>query len=188
MENPRISVKNEKAILRLKLRDKRNTIPSRRHLEAEQQAYQFLSETVSSHSLVLSYASFGTELNLWQLNHSLSIKGKLALPRMQGSELQIFRVDSIDTQLTANKWGILEPIPQRCQEIDFESILLVLVPGLGFNPDNNHRIGYGKGFYDRLLPKLNLQALKYGIGFKEQSCQDIPIEKNDFPLSHIHFF
>lgn len=60
---------------------------------------------------------------------------------------------------------------------------LIIVPMLAFNPATNHRLGYGGGFYDRLLagqPK----ALKVGVCFQEFATQ-FPVEPHDQPLDRI---
>lgn len=60
---------------------------------------------------------------------------------------------------------------------------LIIVPMLAFDPATNHRLGYGGGFYDRLLA-TQPQALKVGVCFQEFATQ-FPIEAHDQPLDRI---
>lgn len=80
--------------------------------------------------------------------------------------------------LEPNKWGVPEPV--RGEEVNPETVELVLVPMAGGDPDRN-RIGYGKGFYDRFLQKVS--ALKVGLLF--ECClvsEGLPVEDFDVPL------
>ena len=63
------------------------------------------------------------------------------------------------TRIEKNKWGIPEPV--EGEAADIAEIDLVLVPLISFDKAG-HRIGYGKGFYDRFLKKVP-QAKKVGL-------------------------
>jgi len=60
---------------------------------------------------------------------------------------------------------------------------LIIVPMLGFDPNTNHRLGFGGGFYDRFL-KVQPRAQKIGVCFKEFAVQLTP-ELHDIPLNII---
>jgi 5-formyltetrahydrofolate cyclo-ligase len=102
---------------------------------------------------VLGFASFGSEVETRAFLHRVLASGRaLALPRVDrgARRLVLHWVASLDTELRPGPWGIPEPDPARCRlaappEIDF-----VLVPGVAFDPDGG-RLGYGAGYYDRLL-------------------------------------
>ena len=79
-------------------------------------------------------------------------------------EMQHFMLE--EENLTENKWGILEPSSESRKEVQPEQIDLVIIPLLCFDKQGN-RIGYGKGFYDRLLQKCSPKALKVGICLEE---------------------
>ncbi|MDR1667898.1 MAG: 5-formyltetrahydrofolate cyclo-ligase [Bacteroidales bacterium] len=61
-------------------------------------------------------------------------------------------------------------------------IRLAIVPGIAFDRER-HRMGRGKGFYDRLLPSL--QAYRIGVGFDFQLLDAIPVESHDVPMDTI---
>ncbi|HXE09926.1 MAG TPA: 5-formyltetrahydrofolate cyclo-ligase [Verrucomicrobiae bacterium] len=60
----------------------------------------------------------------------------------------------------------------------------IIVPMLGFDPETLHRIGYGGGYYDKLLA-TQPQARKIGICFDLGLVKDIPAEAHDVPLEII---
>ncbi len=69
---------------------------------------------------------------------------------------------SADTELKENAWGIREPVGGTA--IDASNVDVVLVPLLCFDT-RGHRVGYGKGFYDRFLSKCRPGCVKIGLSF-----------------------
>jgi 5-formyltetrahydrofolate cyclo-ligase len=65
-------------------------------------------------------------------------------------------------RLLENKWGI--PEPESGEICDNLLIDLVLIPLLAFDK-KGHRVGYGKGFYDRFLKSCRQDALKIGLSY-----------------------
>lgn len=147
-----------------------------------------LHDALKDHRRVLSYAAFEDELNSWPLNLTLSRQGQLYLPKVVGEDLQVFKVNDFDRQLAKNAWGIYEPIPEKCEKISPDILEVVLVPGLAFD-SQRHRLGWGRGFYDRFLSGLPKDTYTCGIGFKEQYSEEVlPTEENDIPLKEILLF
>ncbi|MGO3182853.1 MAG: 5-formyltetrahydrofolate cyclo-ligase [Aequorivita sp.] len=83
-----------------------------------------------------------------------------------------------NTVLKNSKYGIPEPVSGV--EISPETIDVVFVPLLAY-AQNGHRIGYGKGFYDRFLEKCNPNTKFVGLSFFEPETE-IHFEANDVPL------
>lgn len=72
-------------------------------------------------------------------------------------------------------FNIMEPVGEVFDEYD--SIDVAVVPGMSFDTRGN-RLGRGKGYYDRFLPKLK-NAYKIGVCFDFQKMPGIPTEEND---------
>lgn len=178
----------QKEALRLFWKKKRADIPAHRKKEAFESAYNAISRISKRHHYVLSYASFGEEFDTKKINKQLAHNRKLLLPKVNKNQLKIYHVTEPARQLSVNSWGIPEPIPSICQEVKFHIISCILVPGLVFD-SRNHRIGYGKGFYDRFLSSLPPTAQSFGLGFKEQyHCDSLPTTQLDFPLTNLLLF
>lgn len=159
---------SDKAALRAFWGQKRSKIPNCRREEAESAAFARVSELAAQHRYVLSYASIGSEFSTQAINAFLREEGKLLLPKVFGNKLKIFHVEKdFKCGLIKNRWGIPEPKESECREADLASLSAVLVPGLAFDT-GGHRLGYGKGFYDRFLSSLAPGIPFYGLGFKEQ--------------------
>lgn len=97
---------------------------------------------------------------------------RISIPKVnnQKSDLENFYFEGLH-QLATNEWGIQEPkqgIPTEPEKID-----AVLVPLLVFD-EQGHRVGYGKGYYDRFLRNCTSQTKKVGISLFS------PVEKISF--------
>lgn len=133
---------------------------------------------------ILFFAPLPEEPDLWPLlNEVLATKKLIALPCFD-SENQTYlprRINDIHVEIMSGKFGIREPVP-ACVAIPLEDLDVVLVPGVAFDA-SGHRLGRGKGYYDRLLQ--NLKGRKIGIAFDEQVVDAVPVGKNDVKVDLI---
>lgn len=87
-----------------------------------------------------------------------------------------------DTQLVLNEYGI--PEPKNAQEIDVKEIDLVFVPLL-ISDEQNYRVGYGKGFYDRFLSECKQDIKTLGLNFFNPIKKIEDINKFDVALTQV---
>lgn len=80
-------------------------------------------------------------------------------------------------------FGILEPVGEVFPAERYADIQLAVIPGMAFD-DENHRLGRGKGYYDKFLPGLP-SAYKVGICFPFQHLPSIPSEPHDVLMDMI---
>ena len=128
---------------------------------------------------VLSYCSFCQEPDLQEL---LTIPKVWGLPRCVGKTL-IWHVWT-SGKLRSGQFGIQEPDPNS-PIIDVEQVDLILVPCV-LCDRRGYRLGYGGGFYDRLLSQPEWQG-KYTIGivFDFAVVAELPIDPWDQSLNAI---
>lgn len=129
---------------------------------------------------VASYVSFRTEFDTTAFNRALLTSGKrLLLPRMvrNPNDLRFHEVSDFSAMLPG-KWGILEPDAARCVEVETNLIDWILVPGVAFDRRGN-RLGYGGGFYDRVLARLTSSAARIAAAFSFQVIDRVPIDATD---------
>lgn len=177
-----------KDVLRTLMKEKRNSLSYSRYMIASETGYQVLLHETKSYGCVLSFATCQSELDTWKLNQALASEGRLLLPRVDGCHLRLYQVSCLLQHLKISSLGILEPIPEMCPETHLTSIELALVPGLAFDR-HKHRLGYGKGYYDRLLSQLKPEVPTWGIGFVEQGMNGaLPVTSNDVALSDYFLF
>lgn len=86
-----------------------------------------------------------------------------------------------ETLFTTNKYGIDEPV--KCDPTFPEEIDLVLIPLLTFDV-NGHRVGFGKGFYDKFLRDCRDDVVKIGFSFFEAEKKIQGINKYDVKLDY----
>jgi 5-formyltetrahydrofolate cyclo-ligase len=133
---------------------------------------------------ILSYAPIekNREIDTNRINHQILRDGKmLVLPRMNPESKYLELVQTTDLNLL-NKNSIKIPEPIGNQYIDIDKIDLILVPMLAGDYSLN-RLGYGKGYYDRLLGRYSGKSC--GLLYDECLFDRIPVEKHDRPLDHI---
>lgn len=172
---------------RYKLKKKRQRLSVERQQQAAQAAYDELSVMCESADFVLSFASFGSEINLWPLNQMLADQKRLVLPHLRDDGgLDLFQVTDFN-QIERHSLGMLEPIPARCLSVEPSQLTIALISGLGFDVQTKYRLGYGLGCYDRLLMSFT-SAQTWGVGFQEQAVEDLPYAVKDVPLREIYLF
>lgn len=172
---------------RICLKELRDSLPASRRSSASRRACQHLVEACSGKGFILSFASFGTEIDLWPFNRELADQGRLVLPLVVEKQgLQLYQVAQF-SELDPHHFGMLEPKATDCPAIPVEKIGIALLPGLGFDLKTHHRLGYGYGYYDRLLATARSMHT-WGVGFLEQQVESLPYSEKDIPLHQIYLF
>ena len=108
-------------------------------------------------------------------------KSNISLPIIRkNNQMDFFKWSSNDP-LKINKYGIPEPVSSK---ISLPAILFI--PLVGYDDDLN-RLGYGGGFYDRYIDKIekNKKIIKIGLAFSHQRLNKVPISLHDKKLDFI---
>lgn len=124
---------------------------------------------------VAAYASFGSELDTSAFIAKTLADGKrLLLPRINRAQraLELRHVTDPEVDLVAGVWGIREP-SEHCEIVPVAMIDFMLVPGVAFTQDGA-RLGYGGGFYDRLLASLDRRTARIAAAFQLQIVEQLP--------------
>ena len=107
----------------------------------------------------------------------------ILLPRVTGEgTMELHRYNG-PKDMQTGAYGIMEPTGQLFT--DYADIDLAIVPGVAFDHDGN-RMGRGKGYYDRLLPKL-ANTYKIGICLPFQLVEKIPTDEHDVRMDEVLF-
>ena len=108
-------------------------------------------------------------------------KFNISLPKIKKNFGMNFYRWSFNQPLRINKYGIPEPVSKSLIYPD-----ILLVPLVAFDKKLN-RLGYGGGYYDRLIEKLTKKKkiLKIGLGLSVQEINKVPINKYDQKLDYI---
>ncbi len=176
----------EKSKLRSKIRNAIKSLSAeKRKSDSEKLCANLKTQALFQNAgSILFFASLSEEPDLWPLlNETLAGKKMVALPCFDADNqmYQPRRITDIHVEIMSGKFGIREPA-ETCVAIPLDDLDLVLVPGVAFGLDG-HRLGRGKGFYDRLLQ--NFSGKKIGVALEEQIVDAVPVEENDVRMDLI---
>lgn len=127
---------------------------------------------------VLAYADYNHEVMTRFLIEAAWNAGKeVAVPKVVGKDMVFYRFTDFG-QLAPGYFGIPEPSGDG-EAVEWEDALMIM-PGVAFDRQN-HRVGYGGGFYDRFLEK-HPNILRVAVAFDFQILEEVPTEPTDiFP-------
>jgi 5-formyltetrahydrofolate cyclo-ligase len=112
---------------------------------------------------------------------------RLVTPYCAGGEIVLFRLESFE-ELASAAMGLWEPKPEwrrrADRAVDPAELDLILAPGLAFDRQGG-RLGYGKGYYDRLLPRTRPDATKLGTCFECQLFAEVPRLPHDIVMDGV---
>lgn len=129
---------------------------------------------------VLLYHSLKDEVHTHAFIEKWSKRKKIILPVVAGDVLEL-RLYTGPDDLKVGAYGIAEPTGELFT--DYAAIDLAVIPGVAFD-SQRHRLGRGKGYYDKLLPLLP-SASKAGICFPFQLVEEVPAEPFDVCMDFI---
>jgi 5-formyltetrahydrofolate cyclo-ligase len=133
------------------------------------------AEFAAAASLAL-YSSIHNEVFTEEILSAARRRGmQVSYPRVHGATLEFVEVRE-GCELAPGAFGVLEPTGSLV--VPLPSVDLVVVPGVAFDYAG-HRLGYGKGFYDRVLHDCAGRATKIGLCFDFQLLPALPAEKHD---------
>lgn len=130
---------------------------------------------------VLIYASYNNEVETDRVVLKAMLKGKnIYMPKVNGDEMEFYRVFSLD-ELAAGAFGIREPYDIEHLKYDGVPETVCILPMAVFDNEGN-RIGYGKGYYDKYLSRINVDYM-IGLAFECQRSEVvIDTDKHDRKL------
>ena len=174
--------KELKAVLRKEIRKLREELPEDERKELSRKVIENLKklkEFKKAKTIMLYYPIKG-EVDLTPLFTDILESGKkLLLPKVVGENIYPIEVNDLSC-LGEGCFNIPEPLGGKIYKP--EKIDLVVVPGVAFDK-KGCRLGFGKGFYDRFLPRI--KGFKVGVAYDFQVKEEILCEEHDIPLDAV---
>ena len=93
-------------------------------------------------------------------------------------EMELKKVDNLEKDLNPGPRDILQPDESRCKVVPIDKIDIAIIPAVALD-EKGGRIGSGKGYYDRLIPRLAITTRKVALAFEAQIIPQVPIESHD---------
>jgi len=127
---------------------------------------------------MLTYAALPAELDPALAIDALRARGvRIAYPRIEAPGLLGLHLVDDEGALVLGPLSIRQPA-QDMPRVGHDEIDAVIIPGVAFDA-RGARLGYGGGYYDRLLPVVRPECTRIGVAFDEQILPIIPAEEHD---------
>ena len=177
----------EKKQLRKYIQNKRDNLAlGLRNKKSKEIALKFLKTTdyLNSKNIFIFYP-FRSEIDTTIIiKKALKESKNIILPRVEGTLLNLYFINDVYTQLQEGSYRIMEPIPSSCTRAHVSDINLAIVPGIAFDRNLN-RLGYGGGFYDKIIRNLPQNIKKIALSFDIQIVPNIPVLDHDIKIDII---
>ncbi len=175
----------EKHELRKLFFQKRKVISAKKASKFHENIYsnfeRFLPQNIETVHIYLPIAD-KAEIDTWPIIQYLWSKNiQVAVPKTEANSMISSWLLTPATKLVENHWKIPEPID--ADPVDNKSIDMVVLPLLVCDI-HGHRIGYGKGYYDRFLALIRRGALKVGLSYFPPIDKIDNVDPWDVPLDY----
>ena len=175
--------------LRQRLRAARRAVPDHEQAAAAEAIAATLAPLIeAAPETVAAFLATDGEPSPHLVVDGLRAQGSaIAYPRIEGDAMT-FHLVADDADLVPGDWDLLEPAP-GAPEVAPADLDVVLTPLVGFNAEC-HRVGRGKGYYDRTFAFLAgtdrpATPRLIGIAHDVQRSDDLPVFPHDIPLDAV---
>lgn len=128
--------------------------------------------------VILAYAALPNELDPMPAIWRLRKRGvRIAYPRIEAPGVLGMHFVDHEMELVPGPFGLAQP-GEHSPRAAHERVDAVIIPAVAFD-EQGTRLGYGGGYYDRLLPMMRRECVRVGVAFDEQVLAHIPVEEHD---------
>ncbi len=171
----------DKASLRKEILSKRDSIPPVVRIikdKAIEERLFNLNEFKAAETIFF-FASFRSEVDtIGMIRRALDEGKRVMLPRVEGQILGLYEIKCLD-ELAPGYMKIPEPsVLTDDRKITINGMDAIIIPGAAFD-ETGCRVGYGGGFYDRLLAGLQKPVPVIAPAYEEQVIDSVPSEPHD---------
>jgi len=136
---------------------------------------------------VCCYVALPYEVQTWRMIERMLERGKrvvvpVAQPRTK--RLALSEVRNPAAELARGAFGVWEPAPTALRPVSARTLDLVLVPGIAFDR-RGHRLGHGRGYFDRFLARLPKTTPTVGLAFRFQLLDRLPVASHDHAVQTV---
>lgn len=172
----------EKKKLRTLKLNKRNSLTEEENLSY---SHAIMEKVVSHYDFshaheLLVYVNYESEVNTKGIiSYGFMLGKRIYCPKvLENGKMEFYEIHSLK-ELEDGYKGILEPkVLKNRKWQEGEPNALMILPGVVFDK-KGHRIGYGKGYYDRFLESSNFNGIKMALAYSFQMEDEIPFGVHD---------
>lgn len=174
---------NEKSVLRNEIKQLKALVEPEKNVEHARKVFAAVEsmEEFKQAKTVLAFWSLPDEIFTHDFLLKWAVLKRIVLPVVVGDDLELRLFNGEENLVKSSNFSIFEPSKNDLVEpgeVDF-----AIIPGVAFDLQGN-RLGRGKGFYDKLLPRLN-GIVKVGIGYSFQLVGHVPHTEHDIPVDKV---
>lgn len=136
---------------------------------------------------VFIYMNFNNEVVTSNLiKKMLSNNKRVVIPYTDTKNTVIIpsEIINLEDDLVLNSFGYYEPSYEKIRIVEPEEFDLIVTPGVVFDEELN-RVGFGKGYYDRILNKKRKDAKVVAVAYDFQVLNEVPTEEHDVKMNMI---
>jgi len=160
--------------------------------EVQQKSEDITDEVLVLHEFVRArgiacYVSKDTEVDTRVLIRKALDRDKTVLiPVVKKGDVDLFfsEIKDLGKELSPGTFGILEPKPEFVRPVSLDAVDMVFVPGIAWDRDG-YRLGWGRGYFDRVLQKLPPHVKSVGLAFNLQLINQVPRDQFDVPVDMV---
>ena len=125
------------------------------------------------------------EVDVRPLDAAARAQGKVtAYPLLKDdAEVDMVLLVADPSALDERGHGFAEP-PPDARQVEIDESLLVIVPALAVDP-HGQRIGYGRGYYDRLLKRIAPPAFALAVAYDFEVVAEVPVTEGDYAVDMV---
>lgn len=136
---------------------------------------------------VFVYMSFGNEVVTYELiKRMISENKRVVIPYTDTKNTVIIpsELRNMEEDLVLSSFGYYEPVYDKIKVVEPEEFDLIVTPGVVFDKQLN-RVGFGKGYYDRILIRKRKDTKAVAVAYDFQVLGQVPSEKHDVKMDMI---
>ncbi len=170
----------------LRLRDRQST------RDIEQKSMEIMDQVLHLNEYVRSrgiacYVSKDSEVDTRRLiRNALDGHKRVLVPVVKKGDIDLFfsEIKDLGRELAPGSFNIPEPRPEYLRPESLDAVDVLFVPGIVWDKEG-YRLGWGRGYFDRVLKTLPEHVRSIGLSFNLQLVNRVPRDQFDLPANTV---
>ena len=160
--------------------------------EIEQKSQDIIDQVLHLHEYVRArgiacYVNKDSEVNTRPLiRATLDQEKRVLIPVVKKGDIELFfsEIKDLGSELAPGTFGILEPKPENVHPVSLDTVDVIFVPGIVWDREG-YRLGWGRGYFDRVIKNLPQHVRSAGLAFNMQLIGKVPRDQFDVPVDMV---
>jgi 5-formyltetrahydrofolate cyclo-ligase len=136
---------------------------------------------------IACYVSKDSEVDTRPLiRKALDSNKRVLIPVVKKGDIDLFfsEIKDLGKELTPGSFNIPEPKPEFLRPESLDAVDVMFVPGIVWDKEG-YRLGWGRGYFDRVLKNLPEHVRSIGLSFNLQLVNRVPRDQFDLPVNTV---